>query len=263
MSVPMAPLVAPPSPPSPRRRPPSVMPAVLRHHLRLWVGGLPAPASSGSSEVRVVPHAADGRPGWDGARPLLTGLVDPCGNALVAVPTGQAARVTDLLRHRMDGDWVAGLTDLPALLGRPRHTVERVAFRWSTAPADLPAVGVWVPTASPALPAWLRPFGDKALVAFDEDGRYLAGVGLKRHDSIGREISVGTEPHARGRGLARCLVAQAARHVLADGRIPTYLHTFDNAASSRVASAAGFGDLGWSALMLSDEPVAAAAGTAA
>ncbi|MGZ4551479.1 MAG: GNAT family N-acetyltransferase [Blastococcus sp.] len=70
---------------------------------------------------------------------------------------------------------------------------------------------------------------------------------------------MGTEPHARGLGLARRLVAQAARHVLDQGRIPTYLHTFDNVASSRVAAAAGFPELGWSALMLSDEPAEAAA----
>jgi GNAT superfamily N-acetyltransferase len=90
-------------------------------------------------------------------------------------------------------------------------------------------------------------------------GHYLAGVGIKRHDELGHEISVGTEPQARGQGLARRLVAQAARRILDQGRIPTYLHTFDNAASSRVAAAAGFPDLGWSALMLSDEPANVAA----
>ena len=113
---------------------------------------------------------------------------------------------------------------------------------------------MWVDTDSPRLPGWLRPFGGQALVVFDDHGQYLAGVGIKRHDELGHEISVGTEPQARGRGLARRLVAQAARRILDQGRIPTYLHTFDNAASSRVAAAAGFPDLGWSALMLSDEP---------
>ena len=148
---------------------------------------------------------------------------------------------------------------LPGVLGKAGHTVERVAFRWTEAPADLPDAGVWVDTASPRLPGWLRPFGGQALVVFDDHGQYLAGVGIKRHDELGHEISVGTEPQARGQGLARRLVAQAARRILDQGRIPTYLHTFDNAASSRVAAAAGFPDLGWSALMLSDEPANVAA----
>ncbi len=233
------------------------MPEQLRRHLHSWAGGVP-----GTTAVRVVAHAANSRPGWDGTRPLLTGLVDPRGNAVVAVPPAHAAQVNHVLTHTPVGDWDAGLPLVPALLGRRGHVVEQVAFRWTTTPADphdLPEVGVWIPTDSPSLPGWLRPFGGQALVAFDEDGRYLAGVGLKQHDGLGREISVGTEPSARGRGLARRLVAQAARHVLAHGRIPTYLHTFDNAASSKVATAAGFDDLGWSALMLSDQPLSVAA----
>ena len=98
-------------------------------------------------------------------------------------------------------------------------------------------------------------------LAFDDCGDYLAGVGIKRHDRFGHVISVGTEPHARGQGIARRPVAQAARHILDQGRIPTYLHTFDNVGSSRVAAGAGFPDLGWSALMLSDEPAILATGS--
>ncbi|PWU56502.1 GNAT family N-acetyltransferase, partial [Micromonospora globispora] len=49
----------------------------------------------------------------------------------------------------------------------------------------------------------------------------------------------------QGRGLARRLVAQAARRVLDEGAVPTYLHAFDNPASARVAEAAGFPDRGW------------------
>jgi len=171
------------------------------------------------------------------------------------VPPAAAA----LLAHHQGPSAARSLGLLPGLLGRAGHTVERVAFRWSEAPADLPDAGVWVDTASPRLPGWLRPFGGQALVVFDDHGQYLAGVGIKRHDQFGHEISVGTEPQARGQGLARRLVAQAARHILGQGRIPTYLHTFDNAASSRVAAAAGFPDLGWSAHVLSDEPATFAA----
>ena len=83
------------------------------------------------------------------------------------------------------------------------------------------------------------------LVALDDDGRYLAGVGLKQHDPALWEIAVVTDERARGRGLARRLVAQAARRLLADGRDVLYLHAPDNAASAAVARASGFPDTGW------------------
>jgi GNAT superfamily N-acetyltransferase len=226
------------------------MPALLRQHLTGWAGGLPA-----ADQLRVVASARNAEPGWDGRPQLLTGIADPVGRTIVAVPQAAAAS----LAHHHGPGGARRLPLLPDVLGRAGHTVERVAFRWTEAPTDLPDAGVWVDTASPRLPGWLRPFGGRALVVFDHRGQYLAGVGIKRHDELGHEISVGTEPQARGQGLARRLVAQAARRILGQGRIPTYLHTFDNAASSRVAAAAGFPDLGWSALMLSDEPANVAA----
>ena len=221
------------------------MPALLQQHLTGWAGGLPA-----ADELRVVASTCNAEPGWDGRPQLLTGIADPGGRTVVAVTPAAAA----LLAHHQGPGGARSLAQLPGVLGMAGHTVDRVAFRWTEAPADLPDAGVWVDTASPRLPGWLRPFGGQALVVFDDHGQYLAGVGVKRHDELGHEISVGTEPQARGRGLARRLVAQAARRILDDGRIPTYLHTFDNTASSRVAAAAGFPDRGWSALMLSDEP---------
>jgi RimJ/RimL family protein N-acetyltransferase len=121
----------------------------------------------------------------------------------------------------------------------------RAVFRWSDSPTDLPALGDWVPATDSRLPDWLRPFGGEVLVAFGEDGRYVAGVGLKRHDDSGHELSVGTEPEARGHGLARRLVVTAARRVLDEGRVATYLHDPENHASAAVADASGFPDLGW------------------
>lgn len=229
----------------------TAMPLMLRRHLAGWAGALPT-----SDELLVVASSRNAQPGWDGRPQLLTGIADPAGRTVVAVPPAAAA---ELLARHQPARGARSLALLPGILGRAGHTVERVAFRWTVAPADLPEAGVWVDTASPRLPGWLRPFGGQALVAFDEQGDYLAGVGIKRHDEQGHEISVGTEPQARGRGLARHLVAQAARHILDQDRIPTYLHTSDNLASSRVAAAAGFPDHGWSALMLSDEPATLAA----
>ena len=54
-----------------------------------------------------------------------------------------------------------------------------------------------------------------------------------------------TEEAAQGRGLARGLVAQAARRVIERGAVPTYLHADANVRSAKVAVAAGFPDVGW------------------
>jgi GNAT superfamily N-acetyltransferase len=135
--------------------------------------------------------------------------------------------------------------ELPGLVGAGLHPLEETVLRWTVAPAALPDAGVWRPAAAPGVPPWLRPFGGEVLVVLDARGRYLAGVGLKRHDPTGIELAVGTEPAVRNQGLARRLVAQAARAVLADGAVPTYRHHLDNEASARVAEAAGFPDRGW------------------
>lgn len=230
---------------------PLSVPSTLQQHFTGWAGGLPD-----YHGVRVVANARNVESGWDGRPPLLTGLTDPSGRTVISLPPSVAAEAASLLAERRQGPSSHGLQVLPGLVGRPGHTVERVALRWSVATVDLPEAGEWIDARSPRLPNWLRPFGGRALVAFDDGGNYLAGVGIKRHDQFGHEISVGTEPRARGLGLARRLVAQAARHILEQGRIPTYLHTFDNIASARVAAAAGFADVGWSALMLSERGAA-------
>jgi GNAT superfamily N-acetyltransferase len=159
---------------------------------------------------------------------------------VLSVPRAAAADVRAL------GSTLAQVAaGVPAAIGHPRGFLGRAAFRWSDAPADLPDAGVWVAPDGPRLPDWLRPFNGTVLVAWDDAGRYAAGVGRKQHDRHGHELSVGTEARMRGRGLARRLVAQAARRVLDDGAVPTYLHAFDNVASARVAEAAGFPDRGW------------------
>jgi GNAT superfamily N-acetyltransferase len=182
-------------------------------------------------------------PGWDGHVAPVVGVVTADGDALVGV----APDAYPAVARFVDGG-AAGLDPLlaamPRLLGRPGVAGLGV-FRWSTEPAPLPDVGTWLPYDDPRVPSWLRPFGGEVLVVLDGDS-YVAGVGLKRHDDAGHEIAVGTEEAARGRGLARRLVAQAARRVLDEGAVPTYLHAPDNVASARAAEAAGFPDRGWS-----------------
>ena len=107
------------------------------------------------------------------------------------------------------------------------------------------ALGEWVTTQTSNLPPWLAPFNGPRLVARNNAGEVIASVGIKIHDRFGYEISVVTEAEARGRGFARRLVATAARWVLDDGAIPTYLHQPSNLASAHVAEAVGFADNGW------------------
>jgi RimJ/RimL family protein N-acetyltransferase len=95
------------------------------------------------------------------------------------------------------------------------------------------------------LPAWVHGhFTGEAWVVLDEDQNVLSTAVLKRYDNRLREIAVGTSEAARGRGLARSVVAAAARAVLAEGRAVLYNHDEDNYASARVAEAVGLRELG-------------------
>jgi GNAT superfamily N-acetyltransferase len=136
---------------------------------------------------------------------------------------------------------------LPAIVGRPDARFGRGVFRWCHELLDLEPdpEAVWLPPDDERVPPWLAVFNGDVLVHLDEDGRYGAGVGRKRHDAFGQELSVATEEHLRGRGLARRLVAQAARRVADEGAVATYLHAVSNTASARVAEASGFPDTGW------------------
>jgi GNAT superfamily N-acetyltransferase len=193
---------------------------VIARFLQQWLGRWP-PASPRD----VVAWALRDEPGWDGAvRPVQ----------------GVAA----------DGRWVLSVSPERAGLPDPLAGLELFegTFRYTTAPTDLEPAGRWLPASSPAVPGWLRPFGHEVLVELDAEDRYLAGVGIKRHLDSGWELSVGTDERARGRGLARRLVATAARFALDHGAVPVYLHADANVASARVAEAAGLADRGWRVL---------------
>lgn len=208
-------------------------------HLASWLGQWPA-----GPGLHVVRSHRRARPAWDGRlRPAVA--VTAAGCTILSVPPDRVDAVRAVLRGRgLD----KALPSLPRAVGSPEFAVHAGRFRWSTAPAPLPDVGEWTSPAGPDLPPWLRLFDREVLVVRDADGRYLAGAGIKRHDAYGHELAVGAVPAARGRGLARRLVAQAARRVLDDGAVPTYLHNFDNHASARVADAAGFPDRGWTSV---------------
>jgi ribosomal protein S18 acetylase RimI-like enzyme len=221
------------------------LPESLVAHLTSWTGGWPP-----AIPATVTGNSSNAVPGWDGRIHPVTGVIDPDGRALIGVPPAYevAAREAAV---RDGSDLAALLGELPAVLDKPGHVVFAGTFRWTTAPTtptELPDAGEWVDADDPVVPDWLRPFGGQVLLARDTDGSYLAGVGIKRHDANGHELSVGTEPEARGRGLARRLVAQAARSLVDAGLVVTYLHDPANLASAHVADAAGFPDLGWKVL---------------
>jgi GNAT superfamily N-acetyltransferase len=186
------------------------------------------------------------QPGWDGAIRPFVGIESPHGTVIsfspTLFPTAHTLDPRAVEDELMQSD--AHLT-IPRMFGRPDMHFGRAVFRYVDGIPEYPDIGEWVSREDPRIPAWLRPFSGDVLIAWDDDGAYAAGVGLKRHNDLGSEIAVGTEPHHRGKGLAKRLVAQAARRILDEGAIPMYLHGDHNAASGRVADGAGFPDRGW------------------
>jgi GNAT superfamily N-acetyltransferase len=219
--------------------------AALDRFLTAWLGAWPPP---GDGSLAVVASDRRLKPGWDGRVQPLLGVLAPAGGVL-SVPPDFADAVSALAATRSPDELLTDLPLLAASVGVPDGHVINGVFRWTSRPAVLPDAGVWLDAEDPAVPEWLKPFGGEVLVALEE-GRYAAGVGLKRHDPSGVELAVGTEPGARGRGLARRLVSQAAQSVVAQGAVVTYLHAADNVPSGRVADAAGMPDRGWRILAL-------------
>jgi RimJ/RimL family protein N-acetyltransferase len=203
----------------------------LEAHLRVSLGAWPPPPGG----LVVTTSPARQQPGWDGVVRPFQALRTPEG-AVVSVEPALLDATLGL------GPTLADATPaLEQLLGKQLFDV---MYRWSSGVPALEPLGEWRSWDDPVVPPWLHPFGGDVLVHV-EDGRYVGGVGLKRHDEHAWELSVGTEVEARGRGIARRLVVTAAKRVLDDGRVPTYLHDLRNHASAHVADAAGFPDRGW------------------
>src|SRR5262249_22107847 len=140
--------------------------------------------------LTVVGSPVRARPGWDGVTRDVVGVAAPEG-AVLSVAPDRAEAVRSAV-----SSWADAPAALPAALGRPHAYVYVGKFRWTFAPTPLPDAGEWIDVADRRLPDWLRPFGGQALVAL-VDGRYAAGVGLKRHNPAGIELSVGTDEEYR------------------------------------------------------------------
>jgi GNAT superfamily N-acetyltransferase len=208
-------------------------------HLRSWLGAWPP-----AGPVQVVGSRRRVEPAWDGNVYPVAGVATPAGTVL-SVPPDAADEV-----RRLGADLGRIAEALPALVDRPTSPLGTGVFRWCHEVVETEPVGVWLPPDDERLPDWLRPFNAEVLVHFDGEGRYAAGVGRKRHDEFGQELAVATDPGHRGRGLARRLVAEAARRVADEGAVATYLHHPANVASARVAEHAGFPDAGWQVIGL-------------
>lgn len=225
------------------------VPAKLTRHLESWLGRWPAHQPG----LEIVASGKRTLPEWDGVIHPAFGIGDP-ERAVLSVPPAHAETVRT--RYTALGDRDRLGEEVPAIVGYSDRGWFRAYYRWTTNPEPLPDLGVWISTLDPKVPTWLKPFNGDVLVKFDDQtGEYLAGVGIKRHDEYGHEIAVGTAEPAQGKGFARRLVAQAARRILDEGAIPTYMYETDNHASAKVATAAGFPDVGWSAFGVSEEPV--------
>ncbi|MGE5212025.1 MAG: GNAT family N-acetyltransferase, partial [Acidobacteriota bacterium] len=211
----------------------------LQMHLRSWVGAWPPPGPG----VHVIGDVARLEPTWDGEVRRLQGVGDGVGT-VIAVPPDAVDAVRAALADGFDRPDLGD--DLGAILGVGPAAFGTGVFRTtSRVNPDLADLGEWFEHQTDRLPAWLAPFNGPRLVALDDDGLPLGGVGIKVHDRFGHEIAVVTEERARGSGIARRLVATAARRILDEGAVPTYLHPPTNLASARVAEAVGFVDRGW------------------
>jgi GNAT superfamily N-acetyltransferase len=213
-------------------------------HLRTWLGEWP---EGGPQGLVVVGSSARTEPGWDGEVRAVAGVATPTG-AVLSVPPASADAV-----RALGGDLAVVGARIADVVGRPGWTFAAGVFRWTAAPTPGDDEGTWIDPHEEGVPAWLRPFNGDVLVA-RVDGQVAAGVGRKQHDRHGHELAVVTEEGHRGKGLAARLVAQAARRVLADGAVPTYLHAPGNAASAATAVRSGFLDEGWQVLGLFGGP---------
>lgn len=226
--------------------------ALVAEHLGDQLGWWPPRAPF---EVAASPRRA--QPGWDGVVRPVHGVTDGTGSTVLGVPPLHLDAVRALGSDWRSPAYGAGLAAVLGLDG-PCRLHGSGLFRWCRQPAGTPDTGEWVDRHDPRVPGWLTPFTGGLLLAWDDRGEYGAGVGIKAHDRWADEIAVGTEPALRGRGIARLLVATAAREIARRGRVALYLHAADNTASAHVADAAGFPDEGWRVLGLvrSDTPVA-------
>ncbi len=212
----------------------------LKEYLGDWI--------ESEGKISIIASPIRDLKGWDGSIRPVVGVVNQSGAGVLSLAPNLAEKVIDALGNdRVTKEEIASVAKV--LEGREFFGV----FRWSNQITSFDDIGEWIDATDPIVPEWLKPFGHKVLMAFDESGNYIGGVGIKHHLDHGREIAVVVEERAAGKQVARRLVSKAARHILNEGNIPIYLHAETNVASAKVAEAVGFNDLGWKIIGMSFE----------
>ncbi len=214
----------------------------LERHLANWLGAWPA-----NKTVTIATSSYRDRPGWDGQIRPFIGISSP-DSTVISVARRYYEQVCALAREEGREDLE---TRIAEAVGGPRATLRRGVFRFHQQLVAHGSRGEWFSPDDPVVPEWLRPFNSKVLIAFDQERRYAAGVGCKRHDDLVYELAITTEPTHRRLGYARELVAQASEYVYSVGGVATYMHRRDNVGSAAVAESSGFPDRGWETIMLS------------
>ena len=209
-----------------------------------WLGSWPP-----AVPVHVVVDPEPDRLAWDGGPRRVTGVADPEGRAPGAGAAGGRRPAARAARGPRGAARRAARGRRPSRHGG----CGRAAVGTGTCPTPgrCPTRGSGCRRRSPAratrgCPPWLRPFGGEVLVALDEPRTATSPAWASSGTPPDLCESPSSPPSAaRGRGLARRLVAQAARAVTAAGCAVLYLHAPDNEASARTARGSGFPDTGW------------------
>lgn len=179
-----------------------------------WVTPLFGVLRRGAGVLSVSPHWFDVVASWAAT----------CPSAEDAFGPDAVQRLRARLRPASPGRIELGVVRYCTRVRRLRMPYRTVALR----PDD------------PRLPAWARGRYDWRCVAVLDGGEAVSVATVKQKSPLAWEIAVGTSARSRGRGMATAVVAAAARAILGTGRVPVYVHDLDNAASARVAEAAGF-----------------------
>ena len=216
--------------------------ARLERHLANWLGAWP-----GHESMTVATSSYREEPGWDGQMRPFIGVSSP-NSTVISVARRYYEPICDLVQKGGPEDLERRIAEV---VGGAGATLRRGVFRFHQQLVAHESWGEWFSPTDPSMPEWLRPFNAKVLIAFDQERRYAAGVGCKRHDDYVYELAITTEPGHRRLGYARELVAQASEFVYSAGGVATYMHRRDNVGSAAVAESSGFPDRGWETIMLS------------
>ena len=156
------------------------LPESLVAHLTSWTGGWPPPSRPPSPG-----NPRNAAPGWDGQIHPVTGVVDPDGPR----PHRGASGRTRLPRRRRPSARAATWTACSAPSRRrsasPGTSCSQARSAGRRRPRRWPTRATGSTPTTPSCPTGCGRSVARCSIARDDDGSYLAGVGIKRHDANG------------------------------------------------------------------------------